>query len=97
MTQKEKEQVCVKICAYICKRIYAETYPEETKKSLINKINDLIKDIESRLNVVYNGDRRSIIEVTHFILQNISNLQYAIKKESMDIYNCDTYDIADIY
>lgn len=97
MTQKEKEQICVKICAYICKRIYAETYPEETKKSLINKINDLIEDIESRLNVVYNGDRRSIVEVTHFILQNINNLQYTIEKERMDIYNCDTVDIMDTY
>lgn len=97
MTQKEKEQTCVKICAYTCKKIYAETYPEETKKSLINKVNDLIEDIESRLHIIYNGDRCSIVEVTHFILQNISNLQYAIERERMDIYNCDTYDIADIY
>lgn len=97
MTQKEKEQACIKICAYTCKRAYAETYPEETKKSLINKINDLIEDIESRLNVVYNGNRCSIVEATNFILTNITALQYAIEKERMDIYNCDTYDIADIY
>ena len=98
MTQKEKEQTCVKICAYVCEKLYKETYPNESKKrKTIDKINNLIDDIENRLNIIYNGERNSIVEVTNFILQNISNLQYAIERERMDIYNCDTYDIADIY
>lgn len=96
MTQKEKEQICVKICAYICAKIYAETYEEETK-SLIDKINRLINGIKSHLNIVYNGDRQSIVEVTHFILKNINNLQYAIEKERMDLYNAGIVDIMDTY
>lgn len=97
MTQKEKEQACVKICAYACKKAFIDTYPEEEKKSIVSMINKLIDDIESHLNIIYNGDRTSIVESTDFILTNINALQYIIEKERMDLYNADIVDIMDTY
>lgn len=97
MTQKEKERVCVKICAYTCKKVFIDTYPEEKKKSIVSMINKLIDDIESHLNIIYNGDRTSIVESTNFILTNINTLQYTIEKERMDLYNADIVDVIDTY
>ena len=98
MTQKEKEQTCVKICAYICKKLYKKTYPNESKKrKIIDKINSLIGDIEDRLNIVYNGDRNSIVEVTNFILENINALQQDIERDRFLLYESDIVDVTDTY
>lgn len=88
MTQKEKEEFCIKLCNKIILSLYKQIYHKKTN-NIIHAINRFIEDIESYDIDIYNEDRTSTIEVTRFIYKNRIDLDNTIRKYEMDLYNCD--------
>mgnify|MGYP004536601817 CR=1 FL=1 len=99
-----KEEI---ICNYILKT-YSQLYEKPLKKypdasitAVYKATYKIVDDIESYLNIPFNGDRTSLKEGVIFIQQHIEDLRYRLEYEKekyeMDLYNADIVDIVDTY
>lgn len=96
-----------KVCNYILKT-YSQLYEKPLKKypdvsitAVYKATSKIVDDIESYLNIPFNGDRTSLKEGVIFIQQHIEDLRYKLEYEKekyeMDLYNADIVDIVDTY
>lgn len=72
-------------------------YPNVSTLAVFGATSKIVDDIESYLNISFNGDRTSLEEGALFIRKHIEDLYNAIEKYKMDLYNADIVDIIDTY